>query len=140
MRKKKRVRCSERCGLATVEFALVIPVFLLFAIGIIEVGRANVVLGWVTNASREAARVASFDSTTQTATVKAAANAYLGNVGVNGATITVAPDPPTSAADGQSVSVTVSIPFNQVSWLPNAFFLGGQTLQATTVMCREPAP
>jgi Flp pilus assembly protein TadG len=140
MRKKHRVRRSERSGLAAVEFALVAPIFVLFAVGIIEVGRANVVLGWITNASRQAARIASFDSTTQTATVKAAANTYLSNVGISGATTTVSPDPPATAADGQSVSVTVSIPFNQVSWLPKAFFLGGQTLQATTVMCREPAP
>jgi Flp pilus assembly protein TadG len=140
MRKKQRDRRTERAGLASVELALLIPVVLLFAVGIIEVGRANVVLGWLTNASREGARVASFDSTTQSATVTAAANAYLNNVGISGATTTVSPNPPSSAADGQSVSVTVSIPFNQVSWLPRAFFLGGQSLQATTVMCREPAP
>ncbi len=135
-----RDRRSDRSGLATVELALLIPIVLLFAVGIIEVGRANVVVGWLTNASREGARVASFDSTTQTATVTAAANAYLTNVGISGAKTTVSPDPPKTAADGQSVSVTVSIPFNQVSWLPKAFFLGGKTLQATTVMCREPAP
>ena len=91
MRKKQRDRRTERSGLATVELALLIPIILLFAVGIIEVGRANVVLGWLTNASREGARVASFDSTTQAATVTAAANAYLSNVGISGATTTVSP-------------------------------------------------
>ena len=140
MHHKQRNWRSARRGVAAVEFAIIAPLFVLFAIGLIEIGRATMVLRWITNASREAARVASYDSTKQTATVTAAANAYLSNEGVSGATTTVSPDPPSSAADGQSVSVTVSIPFNQVSWLPKPFLLSGKTLQATTVMCREPAP
>ena len=117
---------TERKGVALVEFALVAPIFVLFIIGVLEIGRAMVVAGQVTNASREAARVASFDSTTKTETVTAAANAYLSKVGISGATTTVSPNPPSSAADGASVTVTVSIPYNQVRWLPASFFLGGK--------------
>jgi len=131
---------ADRKGVALVEFALVAPIFVLFIIGVLKIGRAMVVAGQVTNASREAARVASFDSTKQSATVTDAADAFLSKVGVTGATTTVAPNPPSSAKDGETVSVTVSIPYNQVRWLPASFFLGGKTLQATTVMCRLPAP
>jgi hypothetical protein len=69
--------------------------------------------------------------------VTSAVENYLRNSAVNGATVTVAPDPPSSAGYGEPVTVTVSVPFNQVSWLPSPMFLGGNTLVASTVMRRE---
>jgi hypothetical protein len=35
------------------------------------------------------------------------------------------------------VSVTVSIPFSDVRWLPGAWFLRDQTLSSTTTMRKE---
>jgi Flp pilus assembly protein TadG len=131
---------SSRRGAAIVEFAFVAPVFLTLVVGTIELSRAIIVQQLLTNASREGARIGSYDSTTATSTITSAVNTYLSNEGITGATTTVSPNPPSLAADGQSLSVIVSIPFNNVSWLPSPFFLGGQTLQATSVMCREPAP
>ncbi|HUY36334.1 MAG TPA: TadE family protein [Pirellulales bacterium] len=135
----RRQRSSRR-GTAVVEFAVVIPLFLLFIVGMIELGRAIMVQQLVTNASREGGRIAGYDSTTQTSTITSAVNAYLTNVNISGATTVVSPDPPSGAADGQQVSVTVSIPYANVSWVPSPFFLAGCTLQATSVMRREPAP
>jgi hypothetical protein len=34
----------------------------------------------------------------------------------------------------------VSVPFNEVSWLPSPMYLGGRTLTASTVMRRETLP
>jgi Flp pilus assembly protein TadG len=136
MRRKR----SQRRGAAMVEFALISPVLLLFLVGMIEFGRAIVVQQLITNASREGARVAGYDTTSQTSTVTSAVNAYLTNVNISGATTTVTPNPPSGASDGQQVSVAVSIPYSKVSWVPSPFFLGGQTLSATCVMRREPAP
>ena len=131
---------SWRRGAAAAEFAVVVPVFLTLTVGCIELGRAIVVQQLLTNASREGGRIAGYDTTTSTSTVTAAVNNYLSNVNISGATTTVSPSPPSAASDGQQISVTVSISFNSVSWLPRPFFLGGQTLQATSVMCRQPAP
>jgi Flp pilus assembly protein TadG len=128
-----------RRGTAVVEFAVVAPLLSLMILGIIEFGQGTVVLQTLTNASREGARVASYDSTTATSTITTAVNNYLSNAGISGATTTVSPSP-SSATDGQAMTVTVSIPFNNVSWMPSPFFMGGQTLQASSVMCREPAP
>lgn len=136
--KKRQVRESRR-GAAIVEFALIAPLFLSIIAGIIELGRAIEVVQLLTNASREGARVGSFDSTKQSSTITTAVNAYLSNVGISGATTTVSPNPPSAASNGQSITVTVSIPFSKVTWLPTPFFLGGQSLQATSVMCRQPA-
>src|SRR6516225_8190508 len=134
------LRHSLRRGAAIAEFAVVAPVFLTLIVGTIELGRAVVVVQLLTNASREGARIGGYDTTTATSTITSAVNTYLSNEGISGATTTVSPSPPSLAADGQQISVTVSIPYNNVSWVPTPFFLGGQTLSATTVMCREPAP
>jgi Flp pilus assembly protein TadG len=131
---------SKRRGAAVAEFALIAPLFLSVIAGVIEFGRAVIVVQELTNASREGGRIASYDSTTQTAPITTAVNAYLSNVGISGATTVISPSPPSVAADGQPITVTVSIPFASVSWLPTPFFLGGKTLTASTVMCRQPAP
>jgi Flp pilus assembly protein TadG len=131
---------SRRRAAVMVEFALIAPLFLTIVTGIVELGRAIVVQQLLTNASREGARIGGYDTTMTTSTITTAVNSYLTNVGISGATTTVSPNPPSLASDGQSVSVTVSIPFTRVSYLPSPLYLGGVSLQATTVMCREPAP
>ena len=113
------------------------PLFLLMILGVIEFGRAVIVQQLLTNASREGARIAGYDSTTQGSIVTAAVNSYLTNVNISGGTVAVSLDP-SFAIDGQAMTVTVSILFDNVSWLPSPIFLGGRTLQATSVMCREP--
>lgn len=132
-------KSSSRRGAAIVEFAVVVPVFLTLVAGTVELGRAIVVQQLLTNASREGARIAGYNTTLTTSTVTTAVNTYLSNDGITGATTTVSPSP-ASVAGGQSISVTVSIPFNSVSWLTSPFYLGGQTLQATSVMYRELSP
>ncbi|MBI3864300.1 MAG: pilus assembly protein [Planctomycetia bacterium] len=141
MRTKQRLTAQDkRRGAAIVEFALVAPVFLTMITGIIELGRAIEVVQILTNASREGARVGSYETTTATSTITTTVNSYLSQAGITGATTVVSPNTPSGASNGQQVSVTVSIPFASVSWLPSPFFLGGQTLSATSVMCRQPAP
>ena len=118
------------------EFAVVAPLFFLLILGMVEFGRMMMVQQVLTNASREGARIAVLDNTT-TSDVTTAVENYLSSGTISGATITITPDPPSSAGYGQPVTVTVSVPFDQVSWLPSPMFLGGNTLEATTVMRRE---
>jgi len=126
----------NRQGVAAVEFAVVAPLFFLLILGMIEFGRMIMVQQVITNGSREGARVAVLDGATTTE-VTNAVQAYLTNSAVNGAVVAVTPNPPSSAGYGEPVTVTVSVPFNQVSWLPSPMFLGGNTLVASTVMRRE---
>ena len=123
-------------GASAVEFAVVAPVFFLLIFGMIEYGRMVMVQQVLTNAAREGARVGVMDGATQTS-VTSAVNTYLTAAQISGGTTTVTPNPPSSAAYGASVTVTVSVGFNQVSWLPSPMFLGGRTLTATSVMRRE---
>jgi Flp pilus assembly protein TadG len=128
----------NRRAAAAVEFALVAPLFFLLILGMIEYGRMVMVQQVITNASREGARQAVLDGAT-TAQIQTLVNDYLtmGQISPASATVTVAPSPPTDAGFGDPVTVTVAIPFNQVSWLPSPMYLGGKTLSATTVMRRE---
>jgi Flp pilus assembly protein TadG len=136
----RRTRCRQRrVGAAVAEFAVVVPVFFVLIFGMIEYGRMVMVVQILTNAAREGARVAVSDTST-TAGVKAASNQYLTAANISNTTITVTPDPPTSAAAGTTVSVQVSVPFNKVSWLPSPWFLGSRTLSYTATMRRETTP
>ncbi len=128
----------NRRGAAVVEFAFVAPVFFLLVFGMIEYGRMVMVQQVITNASREGARVGVLDGST-TAQVQTAVTSYLtaANIPTGSATVTVSPDPPSSAGYGGAVTCTVSIGFNSVSWLPSPMYLGGKTLTATATMRRE---
>jgi Flp pilus assembly protein TadG len=128
---------KNRRGAAAVEFAIVAPLFFLLIFGMIELGRMVMVQQVITNASREGARVAVLDGSTSTE-VENVVNTYLASASVDGATVTINPAEPSTAGYGEPVTVTVTVPFSQVSWLPTPMLLGGDTnLAATTVMRRE---
>jgi len=95
----------------------------------------------LTNASREGARVGVLDPPTgQTSLplVTTTVNNYLTAAGISGATIVTTPTEPSMATYGQSVTVKVSVPFSNVSWLPTSMFgNGAKILSASTVMRRE---
>ena len=124
------------------EFAVVAPLFFLLVFGMIEFGRMVMVQQVITNASREGARVAVLDGA-ETSDVLLAVDTYTTAASVEGAEVRILGpngetlDPPSSAGYGAPVTVEVSIPFDQVSWLPSPMFLGGSTMSATTVMRRE---
>jgi hypothetical protein len=139
-------KLEKPCGLyrrnrraaAAVEFAVVAPVFFLMIFGMIEYGRMVMVQQVITNASREGARLAVLDGATY-AEIEDRVEDYLTSASIDAASavVEVTPDPPTSAAFGDPITVTVEIPFAEVSWLPSPMYLGGKTLTATTVMRRE---
>lgn len=113
------------------------PIFFLLVLGMVEFGRMVMVQQIITNASREGARVAVLDGTTGTEVVNTV-ETYLAEASIGGATVTVDPSEPSSAGYGDPVTVSVSVPFGQVSWLPSPMLVGGDTpLAASTVMRRE---
>ena len=133
---RRRMRCNQRRGAAAVEFAVVAPVFFLVVLGVIEFTRAMMVEELITNAAHEGARAGVLDGA-QASDVDNAVNNYLSAAGISGATTTVSPSPPGSAPYGTSISVTVAIPYQSVSWLPVPQYLGAKTLQAKSLMRRE---
>jgi Flp pilus assembly protein TadG len=126
---------NDRRGTAAVEFAFVAPVFFVLIFGMIEYGRAVMVQQVITNAAREGARVAILSGATTSSTTSAVST-YLTNAGISGATPSVTPDPST-ATNGAAITVSVSVPYTSVSWLPSPFFLGSTTLTASCKMRSE---
>jgi Flp pilus assembly protein TadG len=124
-----------RRGVAATEFAIVAPVFLLMVIGILELGRALMVQQVLINASRVGAREAVTLGAT-TGSVQTTVEDYTASVAVPGVLVNVTPNPATSVA-GDPITVTTSVPFNEVSWLPTPWFLSGKTLTASSQMRRE---
>ena len=129
---------KKRRGASAVEFAVVAPVFFLLIFGMIEFGRMVMVQQVLTNASREGARLAVLDGTTSAA-VEDVIRDNLANASVSGTGLSVTLDPsnPQTTQAGEAVTVTVSIPFDDVSWFPTPKFLDATTLNASTVMRRE---
>jgi Flp pilus assembly protein TadG len=125
----------RRPGAAIVEFAVVVPVLVVLVFGMIEFSRLMMVEQILDNAAREGCRRAVMDNAT-TSDVTTTATNYLTNSGISGETVTVSPDPSTASA-GTAITVLVSVPFNNVSWLPVPMFLGGTTISASVVMRRE---
>lgn len=127
---------GRRIGAAVVEFAVVAPLLVLLVTGMLEFGRMVMVQQVLTNASREGARAAIVGNTT-TGEVEEVVADYTTAGGIPSVTTNITPDPPNTAAYGDPVSVTVSVPFSSTSWVPSPFFLGSTTLSATSVMRRE---
>ena len=143
----------RRRGAAAVEFAIVAPLFFTLVFGMIEFGRIMMVEQVITNAAREGARVGVIDpptGQTSLSQVTSTVNNYLTSARVSGTTIkvevssdnggtwTVTDPGDASVKSGWPVRVTVSVPFNSITWLPFSWFgNSGKTLQASTVMRRE---
>jgi len=127
---------KRRRGAAVVEFAVVAPVFFLLVFGMIEYGRMVMVQQIMTNASREGARLAVLDGVA-TGDVVSSVDGYLAGAGITGASVSVTTNAPVAPDFAESMTVTVGIPFNQVSWLPSPMFLNGYQMSATSTMRRE---
>jgi len=132
---------KKRRGAAVVEFALVVPVFILLVFGMVEFGRAVMVQQVLVNASREGARQAVLDGST-VAEVESRIEGYLSASTIDGALIEyevngVIVGNPSVAKFGDAVTVRISVPFDSVSWLPVPDYLGGTTLTASSIMRRE---
>jgi Flp pilus assembly protein TadG len=145
-------RCDEsnprsldacRRGTAAVEMAMVLPVFVIAMLGIIELGRAIMVSQLLENASREGARMAILDNTTN-AQVTTAAQTFMqnaANIAPSKVTVTINVAGSNGAAlstanPGDLITVTVSTAFSSVSWLPPKY-LSGATLSAIAAMRHE---
>ena len=90
----------------------------------------------MTNAAREGARRGVLEQTTVNE-VHAIVNDYLTSSSISGATVTVTPDSFVQVGFGDPVTVTVAVPFDEVSWIPAPWFLSGVNLSAQSTMRGE---
>lgn len=124
---------KKRRGQAMVEFAMVLPIFILLVMGIMEFGLLFHEYMVVTAASREGARAAAVGGTDAEVTTAAKNAASSVNKGLLNATVT-----PSTRLKGTSVTVTVSNPVKINTPLISAMFPVNPILvSGSTVMRME---
>jgi Flp pilus assembly protein TadG len=131
-----------RRGATAVEFALVAPLFFVLVLGIIEFGRAFMVIELLNEAARQGCRQAIIEGTSS-AQIKQTATNFLTSVGINGEVAGVSVnDAPVDTVEAQNMpaytemTVMVTVPVNSVTWVPNGIFPTG-TLKGQYTMRRE---
>ena len=133
-------QARRRTGAAVVEFAVVAPLLFALVLGIIEFGRAMMVLELLNNAARAGCRAGVLSGSSNTDVNSAITTALTGS-GVNSPSTTI--DVNGSQADvstaqtGDTISVSVSVGADAVTWLPVPQFLGGKTFTGIVAMRRE---
>ncbi len=127
----RKLSLEKRSGLAMVEMALVLPVLLLLAIGVMDYGMQFYVLHLMSDAARDAAREAAVRSGTVAQAQAVAASDLSGMPGHF--TITVVQ--PVVGASNQDVTVTISVPVSDVAL--GFFAASGQKLQTGITMRKE---
>lgn len=135
-------------GQALVEFALVLPIFLLILVAIFDLGRAVFAFNSITNAAREGARLAIVNQTTASITNKAIANAAIAETAAPNVTVIfkeAAPnaDPTTNANCATLEIGCMAVVSFQTTYQPltpivsQILFSGGVTLTATSIEAIE---
>lgn len=150
MRKRIRPQFAgeKRRGAALVETAIVLPVFFLVVLGIIEFGRAFMVMQLVNTAAREANRMAISDGVSNAdvtdyvkdmvATTVTIPESKVG-VGITVTAYPGNPDPQNEIANARrrdKIRIDVSVAYTDVSFLTPKF-LAVATLRGASIMRHE---
>ena len=143
-----RCTAQRRRGASLVEFAFVLPVFLLIVLGIIEFGRAMMISQLLTHAARESARASTLEGASNSSITDLAVSLLedSGNISEQDVTVTITvtpgtgnPDPNNeiaNASPGDLCHVQIHVPFSEVAYIPGNY-LGGKLLRAACTMRRE---
>ena len=133
------IRRRGRAGTSAVELALDAPVFVALLLGILESSRLGMAAQLITTAAREGCRVAVI-SGNQQSDVQNRVNAVLVGSGISVGTVT--PTCPSgyswnSAPMGTAITVSLSVPYSQVSWVGTPYFLQNATVSASATLSSE---
>lgn len=130
-RSKRPIR--NRCGAATVEFALCAPVFFFLVFGGIELSRVNMLIHTVESSLLQGARRGIIPGATA-AQCRQAAQDVLDIGRIRTSTITISPSTITDTTT--SVTISVSVPLSDNGYQASSIFLG-KTIARTTTLNRE---
>ena len=141
--KNEAAHRTEKARRSAVEMAFIAPVFLSLTMGIIESSRLGMVAQMLTTAAREGCRVAVLnysDANAASQAVNDRISRVLSGSGISVGTVTPTCTGSTSwdrAPSGTPITVSLSVPFSQVSWLPTPFFLNGAQVSCSATMSSE---
>jgi len=131
-----RNRGRRRSGTAAIEFAIVFPIFTTFTFAQLEAARIGQVTQLLTTAARQGARVAVISGQTQ-ADVQTAVDRVLSSAGISVGTVTPTPSTWDTDPGGTLITVSVSVPYSQVSWISPSMYFGSTILTGSATMSSE---
>lgn len=127
---------AER-SVATLEFAMVLPILLLVLFGILEFGRIMTVSHVLTAAARDGARIAVLPGA-DNSQVLAAVNNQLSQAGISYDSYEFTPSDVSTASRDDPVTIRISINYESIAWVPGFIpGLSGVQLQGVAVMRKE---
>jgi len=153
---------TRRAGATAIEFAVVAPVIFTLIFGIIELGRALMIEHLLAEVSRDAARyaVVAEGSNQTTSNIQTYATGRLTAYGITTTNTPIVSVDDNSATDlstatgpsqktgstnfgkygtGSEITVKVQVKFSEVTWLPFAEFMAGNTtLSGQYTLRRDP--
>jgi Flp pilus assembly protein TadG len=125
-----------RRAAAAIEFAVVGLVFFPLVLGIIEIGRGMMTVHVLTAAAARGCRTAVLEGNGKTQ-VESAVSDALTKAGITGQTTTIYVNnsvaDPASANAGDEITVNVSVPVSQITWVPGANYLKGNIVAQYTL-------
>jgi Flp pilus assembly protein TadG len=136
---RNAARKRDRAGTNAVEMALISPLVVALIMGQLETSRLGMVMQLLTTAAREGCRVAVLQGSAQS-DVQDRITAVLSGSGITVGTVTpTCPSPYSwnSAPMGTPITVTLSVPYSQVTWLGTPFYFGGATVTASATLSSE---
>jgi Flp pilus assembly protein TadG len=128
--KKSIKKRNDRKGATLVEFAIVAPLLFLLFFASMEFCRVAMIRHTADNAVYEGCRVGIIPGAT-TAEVQAETEQILNTLGLNNAAISVTP--PTIDRDTDEVTVRVTVPLDDNSFVPNQFVAGRSVTRELTL-------
>ena len=128
-------RSQRRRGAAMAEMALVLSLLLTLVLGVIDATRLCMVTQLLTNAARAGCRVAARNGSTP-ADVTFIVNTALSGSGIS-PSLELNPSSIQTTQLGDQITLTLSVDYRTVSWLPTPFLYGSTTVTASAVMSSE---
>jgi Flp pilus assembly protein TadG len=135
MRMRRR-GAARRSGAAAVEMAFMLPVFCTLVFAQLEAARLGMATQMLTIAARQGARVAVIPGKVQS-DVQGAVNNVLSQAGITVGTVTPSPSTWQTDPGGTQITVSLSVPYSQVSWFGTPLYFGATILKASATLSSE---
>jgi Flp pilus assembly protein TadG len=131
-------KSTAQDGLVTVELAVLLPLLLFLTFGVIEYGWVFLKAHQITNAARHGARLAVLPDTTD-ADVQSAVADIMSSAGMDssGYTLTMSPDSVFGLAQGETVTVSVSVQYDNIKLTGIPLIPVPSHLSSQTTMSKE---
>jgi len=122
-------------GAMLIEAAIILPLLLLLILGVIEYGWALLKSQQITNATRQGARIAARPDVTN-ADIQDTVSALMDSAGISGYELTL-PGDVSSITPGDSLTVTITVPYSSVELAGAPFVPMPSQLKASVTMAKE---